>query len=194
MKKLTIVLWALVLPLVAQSQELKTSNLRIYGGMAFGTIPHADGSDRGFQAGLSVSYLIAKNVPAYLSFGAEYTRIQDDGRYPLGIFYSDVTETISSLAIPLNVSYQVVRAGSFNLEPFAGFTGRINAKCGVEGDMVKRDYEVPTFQPGWNVGLGVNWGYANISYRFNKDFTNLLKEYSGDSKVRYNFITIGVNL
>lgn len=169
------------------------------------------GSDETFS-GFAIQYVhewkLAENTPVYFGSGLKMNvnfksengeeRIQGYGK----VKYNG-SMTIMSFTVPLNFSYKIGISQSVTLQPYTGFSFKVNAiaKGTIEADRFsKKDFNAfdekdlgstkwKRSQIGWHIGAGVNVKKFYIGYEYGLDMISL----SPTIKTSHHGVSLGLN-
>lgn len=114
----------------------------------------------GFGAGYAYNYSLTESLPLYLDFGGRLTFNTGDPKF-----------NFLAIAVPVNVNYCVNLTDNIALQPYTGFTFRVNALATVDGNSLF-DYSttLKRFQMGWQFGTFVDFGKFGAHFEYGYKF------------------------
>ncbi len=134
---------------------------RIYLGY---NVDIMDGASlHGFGAGYAYNYSLTETMPLYLDFGGRLTFNTGDPDF-----------NFLAIAVPVNVNYRVNIADNIALQPYTGFTFRINAMADMNGiNLFDYDTTLKRFQMGWQFGTFADFGKFGAHFEYGYKFIGL---------------------
>lgn len=183
MKRLFLLVTALIMGVSLNAQVLKIGEFGIKAGMNVTNLSNAFDSRTAFYAGLTYEYPIGDNwafAPEFI-FSSQGTKLKASGDY---------TKLVSSYAnIPILAKFYLFDKLSFEFGPQLGFLMSAKEKTKVDGDKSTYTYDnddTNTFDLAITVGASFHvTSSLYVNMRYNLGLTNMLDEdFYGDNKNR----------
>lgn len=147
----------------------------------------------GYMFGINIT---GHNLPLFLEFGPEVNyAISSTNDYHWG----DATAHLLSVVCPVNLTYKLHVSDNITISPFVGINNRVNCLGMIKGDKRDADFfdssdfgsnTANRYQFGMNVGMGVYFGKFYVGYRYNKDFSDYLKDMTFDN----HYLSLGIKI